>query len=485
MATPIPPNEARFTLDEVASACGGRVISAGGPVCGVSTDTRSVRPGNLFVALRGESFDAHRFLGPAVSSGAAALLVSDASAVPHGTPAVVAPDTLEALGALGEFHRDRWKALGGERTIVAIGGSAGKTTTQRAVAALLQELRPGEVHATPGNLNGLVGVPVTLLLLEPRHRLAVVEVGTDHRGEVARLARLLRPDAALLTLIAPEHTQGIGSLEDVAAEEGDLLAALAPEGTALGNGDDPRVAAAVVASPARRRLLYGSAPGCAVRLLARTPAGARASRLTIADSLPGGSGERTEEIPLLGEAGACAALAAFLAARVVVAGEVPPGTLARALARVAERQDGRLVPLEMPDGTVVLDDTYNSNPGSLGASLRTARELADALGRRLVLILGEMRELGPLSEPEHRAAGRAAAAVAPAGLVAVTGDARLLHEEAVAAGVASLLAASSAEAVAPARELVRPGDVVLVKGSRGVRMEAIVAALTGGTPPQR
>lgn len=473
MATPIPPNTAPFTPAEVARATGGTLVRDGRPLAGVSTDTRTLTPGALYVALRGESFDGHRFLPQAAAAGAGGVLISAAGDLPPAGAVVRVPDTRLALGALARFHRDRWAAAGSRR-VVAVGGSAGKTTTTRSIAALLDVLRPGEVLTTPGNLNNEVGLPMTLLLLDEHHHLAAVEIGTSHRGEIARLAAVARPDAALLTLIAPEHTEGIGTLDDVAEEEGDLYAALAAGGCAIGNGDDPRVAAQIERSPAARRVLYGFGEGCSLRALSREPRGLEGSVLrVVADG-----GDPVEyPVPLPGEAGALAALAALAAARALLDAPVPPEALRAALLRVAAVRDGRFATETLADGTVLLDDTYNSNTGSAKSSLKTARELADSLGRRLVLVLGEMREMGTLAAQEHEEVARAAVAAAPSVLVAVNGEAERFGSAAAAAGIPTAFFPSGEEAVPHVLEAVRPGDVVLVKASRGVRLETVASAL--------
>ena len=473
MATPIPPNAAHFTPAEVARATGGTLVRDGRPFVGVSTDTRTIAPGALYVALRGESFDGHRFLPQAAAAGAGGVLISTAGDLPPSGAVICVPDTRAALGGLGRFHRDRWAAVG-HRRVLAVGGSAGKTTTTRAIAALLDVLRPGEVHATPGNLNSDIGLPMTLLLLDEHHHLAAVEVGTSHRGEISQLAAIARPDFAVLTLIAPEHTEGIGTLDDVADEEGDLFAALPPEGCALGNGDDPRVATQIERSPAGRRILYGFGGNCRLRALAREPRGLSGSLVHV--SFDGGHPQEYE-VPLPGEAGTLAALAALAAAHALFDVAASPGALREALRRVAALRDGRFAVETLADGTILLDDTYNSNTGSAKSSLRTAREMADSLGRRLVVVLGEMRELGPLAAEEHDEVARAAVAAAPAVLVAVNGEAARFAAAASAAGIPASFYRSGEEAVPFVLESVRTGDVVLVKGSRGVRLETVAAAL--------
>lgn len=473
MATPIPTNQARFTPAEVARATGGSLVRDGRPLGSVSTDTRTISPGALYVALRGEAFDGHRFLPQAAAAGAGGVLISSAGDFPPTGSVIRVADTRVALGDLARHHRDRW-AASGVRKLVAVGGSAGKTTTTRAIAALFDVLRPGEVQSTPGNLNNDVGLPMTLLLLDEQHHLGVVEIGTSHRGEIARLAAVARPDVAVLTLVAPEHTEGIGTLEDVAEEEGDLLAALGADGVAIGNGDDPRVVAQVRRSPAARQVLYGFGEGCDLRALARDPRGLEGSVLRVASK---GGVPVDYDVPLAGEAGAFAALAALAAAHAVLGLEVPPEALREALVRVGSVRDGRFAPEVLADGTVLLDDTYNSNTGSARSSLQAARELADQLGRRLVLVLGEMREMGPLAAQEHDEVARLAVAAAPALLVAVNGEAVRFARAAAEAGLPSSFYETGEQAAPRVAQAVRPGDVVLVKASRGVRLETVASAL--------
>ena len=237
-SAPLPQNRAPFATAELAAACAGTWLrpATTDAILGVSTDTRAVAAGNAFVALAGERFDGHRFIDRAIAGGATVLIVERPVEAPAGVGVLQVGSTRAALGALAAHHRRRWPGR-----LLAIGGSAGKTTTRRAVAAVLAAHRPGAVHATEGNFNNDIGVPLTLLALAPHHEFAVIEIGTNHTGEVAALAALTRPDAALLTLIGAEHTEGLGSLEGVAQEEGDLFAALAAipgGGVAIGNADD-------------------------------------------------------------------------------------------------------------------------------------------------------------------------------------------------------------------------------------------------------
>lgn len=476
MATPIPQNLAPFTLDELARATGGRVLRDGPAVRGISTDSRTIAPGAAFVALVGERFDGHRFLDAAAQRGAAAFVVSREGALPPAGGVVLVEDGRAALGALARAHRDRWRAAAhpsGPRSIVAVGGSAGKTTTTRAIAALLAGADRGDVHATAGNLNNAIGLPMTLLGLEDRHRFAVVEIGTNQRGEVASLARIAGPDLAVLTSIGVEHTEGLGTLEDVAAEEGDLVAALSPEGAALGNGDDVMVVEQLARAGSSRRITYGFGERADVRITGRRPIGVRGSSVRIERG-----GEALElVVPLLGEAGALAVAAAIAVADEVLGERLSAERAARAVARLAPPGDGRLSVLELPGGVVVLDDSYNANPLSMRSSIKTAVEMAGALGKRLILLLGEMRELGALAAAEHDALGELVGAAHPAALIAVGGEAARIARAAEAAGVRAWFAADADAAAARALEIVEGGDLVLVKGSRGIRMERIVDVL--------
>src|SRR5438105_292277 len=221
MATAIPPNRAPFTPEEIATATGGRLVRGGGPSVGVFTDSRAVVHGAAFVAIGGERFDGHAFLAEVAGRGASALVVAKDGA-PEGPAVVRVDDTRRALGQMGRAHREKWSAAGA-RLLVAITGSAGKTTTKAVLAKVLGAAAPGAVHASAGNLNNDIGVPMTLFGLASEHRYAVVEVGTNARGEIGNLAAIALPNVAVLTLVAAAHTEGLGTLDDVAREKGALF----------------------------------------------------------------------------------------------------------------------------------------------------------------------------------------------------------------------------------------------------------------------
>lgn len=473
MSSAIPTNEARFTIEEVVRVTGGVQLRGGQTrVVGIRTDTREDLSHSAFVALCGERYDAHQFLAQAEHGGASLLLVERGKAdaflsQSEGTASVVAvDDTVRALGQLAARHRSQWKGR-----LVAIAGSAGKTTTRVVVQALLEGLRPGRVHATRGNFNNRIGVPMTLLALEDSHECGVVEIGTNQPGEVAELAHMSAPDLALLTLIDLEHTEGLGDLNGVEREEGALFEGLREGGTAIGNGDDERVAACVKRAVAKRRVTYGFGVKNDVFIENRSLDGPyrTAVELRLADRSLHVSTE------LLGPAGSLA-----VAAGVLVSEELFPKELDEASARAAlagVRSQGRSNVVALADNRWVVDDSYNSNPGSVKSSIACSKELAEWSGGRLYLVLGEMLELGKLSAREHESMGLLAARSGAEAAAFVCGDAEKSAEMAKIHGLEAEFFDRPRSVVPWLGPRLRPGDVVLVKGSRGVRAEVVVEGL--------
>jgi UDP-N-acetylmuramoyl-tripeptide--D-alanyl-D-alanine ligase len=477
MATPIPENRARFTLAEVARLAGGEL--AGDPalaITGVVTDSRAVAPGNLYVALKGERHDGQVFVPQAVQRGAAAVLVRERAALPRGVAAVIADDPLRAFGELAAFHRGRW---GGR--VVAITGSAGKTTTKELAFAALHAAG-ARVARSEGNLNNLVGTPASLLCLDERSELAVIEIGTSAPGEIARLSAICAPEIGVVTAVAPAHTAGLGTLERVAEEKAALLHALPEDGVAIYRAQEPAIAAQLERVRARRQLSFGEDAQASVRLV-RLVLGAEPA---MSCELRFAELSRTLrcELAMFGHGPALDAAAAMA----VVLAALGADALDAAAAGLSQVKPiaGRLRPLPGPGGALVLDDSYNANPASMRASIATALELARARGGRAVLVLGDMRELGDLSVSEHAAIGALAAQPDVAALIAcgkeMTAAAQAAREHTQdvkpAPSIAHLADPAAASALLP--PLLRPGDVVLVKGSRSMGMERIVAQLTAG-----
>jgi UDP-N-acetylmuramoyl-tripeptide--D-alanyl-D-alanine ligase len=474
MASAIPDNSARFTPEEVARITGGSLDGRGHETLhGVVTDSRADTRGKLFVALPGERYDGHDYVSAALRGGARALLVErELADVP--VPVVRVSSTLAALGALAHEHRSRW---GGR--LVGVAGSAGKTTTRVAVAAALDAIVPGSVHFARGNLNNLIGVPLVLLGLLPEHRYAVVEIGTNAPGEVAALTRMAAPDAGILTLIGLEHSQGLGSIERIEAEEASLFETLSERAVCVGNADDERVRRRLSQVGARRRVSYGFGADADYRIVSRDEGSVSSSRLVLARA----SGQLELSTPFVGRPGAYAVAAALAAAESVTSASVEPGALEAALARLGPLESGRLTPIHLDNGVLLLDDSYNSNPVSLRSSVSTAHEIAQARAGQLVLVLGEMRELGDESPRLHREAGEKLLDFTVAALVSLGGEARWLLDPFERVGVPTLSLEPQAAAEWLSRNL-RPRDVVLVKASRGVRAERVVEALVERTRRQ-
>ncbi|MEM1032591.1 MAG: UDP-N-acetylmuramoyl-tripeptide--D-alanyl-D-alanine ligase [Myxococcota bacterium] len=476
MSTPIPPNDARFALDEVLAVTGGRIEGPVGPnhrgFCGVGTDSRRLRPGEIFVALRGERHDGHAFVAAAAAAADQGLILVDRDAPPlppaSRVTRVRVADTLVALGALAARHLGRWRE-GGRRRVLAVTGSAGKTTTKAAMGAILSEVAPGAAHVTRGNLNNRIGVPLTILGLEAQHRFAVLEMGTSEQGEIPALARLGAPDVAMVTLISDAHTEGLGGIEGVRREKLAMFGE-APRGAIrIGNADDARVRAGL-APYGRRAIGYGTDPEARYRVVGRGLAGAlQRTELLVDDRhLPVAA-------PLYGAVGALSVAGAVAGVEALLE---RPVTSAQIEAGLRHFDAGRRFQIREVGALKVIDDSYNANPASCAASLETAAELAGAEGRALVAVLGEMRELGEESPGLHRRLGVEAARRCRH-VIAVGGDARHLAEGAREAGAAAVFVEDAEAAVAPLRErLEQPADLmVLVKASRSIRAERVVEAL--------
>jgi UDP-N-acetylmuramoyl-tripeptide--D-alanyl-D-alanine ligase len=474
MATPIPENQAEFTAPEVALATGGVLTREGHEkrsTVGLVTDTRAVRPGSLFVALVGATVDGHRFLGDALAHGASLLVVRKGTSVPPSAEVdvVEVSDTLIAWGDLAKAHLRRWRQGEGLHRTVAITGSTGKTTTKELTAALLR--RAGSCHSTAGNLNNRIGVPAVALGVVASTRFAVFEVGMSEPGEIAALTRIVEPDVAVLLNVGVAHAGGVGGTRaDVGHEKGAIFEQLAPAGTAVVNLDD-EVAAEQAKRSRARVMTFGTHENADYRLVSRTSLGAWGSKMTIQRG-----GERFEVIlPLLGEGAAIDGLAALAAAESAIGKTLALADIEGALAE-CRPAGGRALPKSLGDDILAIDDTYNANPQSMRAALETLAELGKG-GRRKVAVLGEMRELGSIAEAEHTALGDA---LAQAGVALAIGCGGLIGralDRAASLGVAVAHAQSTEEAAEFALRDVRPGDVVLLKGSRTIQVEQVLKAL--------
>lgn len=438
----------RFALSEVAGIVGGELLGADVPVDGVSTDSRTLAAGELFVPLIAER-DGHEFIGAAVAAGASACLARrdrlDGLRPPE-IPLVVVSDTDAALRALGAAARAR---LGGR--VVAITGSVGKTSTKDLLAAALRSI--GAVRASPASFNNAIGVPLTLLGATGTEWALVVEIGANAPGEIADLAALARPDVGVVTAVAAAHTEAFGTVDGVAREKGELVAALDPPGAAVLNADDPRVAAMAARTEAQV-VTYGFERGDV-----RAGGVALDGELRASFELVTPWGRAPVRLRAAGLHTAHNALAAAAAALVL---GVDVAAVAAGLGR-AELSPWRMAVGTSPAGALVINDAYNANPASAAAALRA---LAAAPARRRVAVLGVMAELGDRHDTEHAAV---------AALAAELGIELLAVDEAAYGPKPVPDAAAALAALGP----LGTGDAVLIKGSRVAGLERLAAALIG------
>jgi UDP-N-acetylmuramoyl-tripeptide--D-alanyl-D-alanine ligase len=452
-----------WTVRELAEFCGGELT---GPaqvrISGVSSDTRSLARGELFAALRGESHDGHRFVPAALAAGAAALLVSEKLEADPGVPVIHVPDTIKALGDLARAHRARFAG-----PVVAITGSNGKTTTKELCAAVL-EAAGQRVRRTPGNLNNHIGLPLSVLRLARGDSALVVELGMNHPGEIDYLAGIASPSVGTITNVAPAHLGPMGSIDAIARAKGELFDRIRADGTAVVNLDDARV---VEQSRrfAGRKLGFGRAEA----------ADFRAEQVAFEDGRPrfelvGPPGRAGVHFGIAGvhlvEDALCAAAAAWATGRLT---DLTP--IASAFERFCG-VPGRAAERLTAAGVRVIDDTYNANPHSVAAALRT---LAGLRGRgRAFAVLGDMFELGDDAPALHAECGVQAARAGVSLLIGMGPLSEHLVRGAREAGLADVVhTGDPREAAARVRERARAGDVVLVKGSRGMQMERVVREL--------
>ena len=441
-------------LSEAAAAIGGRLAGADAAFDAVSSDTRTVRAGDLFVALRGERYDGHAFLDKAREAGAAAALIDRAHGAECALPTIVAEDTRRALGALARAWRARFSPA-----LIAVAGSNGKTTVKEMLASILRR-HAGEtaVLATEGNLNNDIGLPLTLLRLRAAHRWCAIELGMNHRGEIRYLAGIAQPTVALVNNAQREHLEFMNSVEEVAAENASVFDALPAHGVAVVNADDAQAAYFRRAAGARRVVDFGLEAAATVagshvlkplssEIVIRTATGETGAALAI----PGLHNVRN----------------ALAAAACAYAAGVDLKSIGEGLSAFRP-YTGRLQVKQTASGAILLDDTYNANPDSV----RAAIDVLAACAPPTVLVLGDMGEVGPQGSQFHREVGAYAAARGVSSLLALGEATRDCVE---AFGASGRHFSSVEELVSNVR-----GRSILVKGSRFMRMERVVRALTAG-----
>jgi UDP-N-acetylmuramoyl-tripeptide--D-alanyl-D-alanine ligase len=448
-------------LSEIAAALGvtplrpenGRDVT----VDAIVTDSRKVDFGALFAALPGSQVDGHDFAPAAVQMGAVALLVQRRLVLPgeRAVPQLVVADVLVALGTLARLLRERLDPV-----VVGITGSNGKTTVKEMVSSILK--RQGSVLATRGNYNNELGVPLSLFALEPKHRYAVLELGASKPGDIRYLAAIAQPDVAVVTNIGPAHLGGFGSIEGAARTKGEIYEQLPPGGCAVINADEPWVDLWRGLNRADTVITFGTESGPGSGPAIRLEGNEERPRIVT----PAGAFEFQPALP-----GRHNLLNALAATAVGLALGVGLDDI-RAGLEAVQPVPGRLNFIESAQGWTVIDDTYNANPASLYSALQV---LAGMQGTAW-LVLGDMKELGSQSPKMHREVGDAARAMGVSRLFA-TGDMSVHTVDAFGEG--ALHFASREELAEAVRRSLRPGINCLVKGSRSMGMEAVVAAITG------
>jgi UDP-N-acetylmuramoyl-tripeptide--D-alanyl-D-alanine ligase len=441
-------------LSDVASELHAELTGEDSAFLGVTTDSRNVEAGQLFVALQGPRFDGHDFLEQAASRGVAGAIVSRPGAA--SIPLIRVANTLRALGSLAGHWRRRFTL-----PVIGVTGSAGKTTVKEMVAAILRQR--GAVLATAGNLNNEIGVPLTLFGLAQRHRYAVIEMGANHPGEIGRLCSIVAPEIGLVTLAGASHLEGFGTIEGVARGKGEMFECMPPSGTAIINVDDCYADLWRKMAAPRRVVTFGLGPGAdyTARMLRQSEDGG-----ALMFRFQGPQGDAAIRLPLAGRHNVVNALAAAAAALTAGAtvDDVRAGlALTRAVA-------GRMQMLRAASGAQVIDDTYNANP----RSVRAALDFLCTLEGRPWAVLGDMGELGEKADRLHREIGEYARSVGIQRLFAL--GAHSLHTvRGFGAGAAHF---DDVGTLVEALRAALGGDVnLLIKGSRMMLMETVVDQL--------
>jgi UDP-N-acetylmuramoyl-tripeptide--D-alanyl-D-alanine ligase len=438
----------RMTLGEIASITGGRLVraDAGTEVTGpVEYDSRTIAPGGLFVAFQGENVDGHDFAAAAIDAGAAGVLGTRDT----GRPGILVEDPLGALARLARAVLDRLPDL----TVVGLTGSSGKTTTKDYIGQLLS--RVGPTVAPTGSLNNELGHPYTVLKATPDTKFLVLEMGARGIGHIRHLAEVAPPRIGVVLNVGAAHIGEFGSVEGTAKAKGELVEALPADGTAILNADDPLVAAAA-GRTAARVVRFGESAGADVR----------ATGVTV-DDRGRAAYQLNGRAVRLGVVGRHQVSNTLAAAAVALEAGMAPDEVAAALGELGIKSARRMDVYDRPDGVTVIDDSYNANPSSTAAALRALAALGR--GRRTVAVLGYMAELGAYEVEGHADVGRLAAELGVDRLIAVAGNA-----EPILAGAATVRSwtgqatavPDQATAIAVLHADLRPGDVVLVKGSR-------------------
>lgn len=448
---------AEFTLDEILTATGGKLAGQEyqKSFTGVSTDTRTLKPGSLFIALKGEKFDGHDYIVRAVDSGAAGVVIGKKDVyVPERTTAILVDDPLSAYQRLARFHRQRFSI-----PVVAITGSNGKTTTKDMVAAVLSSRM--KVLKTEANYNNDVGLPLTLLNINKQHEVAVVEMGMRALGEIRRLAEVALPTIGVVTNVGETHIEILGSVENIATAKGELVEIVGNDGLVILNADNPFVRAMEKKTSARL-VFFGFEGGADVRAENLV-----ASDRQISFECVSQKGTFPVVVPAPGKHNAYNALAAIAVGLELGLSPAEINSGLESFLPSAMR-----LHVETFGDYTVINDAYNASPMSMAAAAETLAYIAKG---RKIAVLGDMLELGDVAVDAHRRVGEKLAEEGIQVVVTVGKLAKYIAEAALDSGVDVTVACQTHdEAQEALRKLMRPGDTILIKGSRGMKMETIL-----------
>jgi UDP-N-acetylmuramoyl-tripeptide--D-alanyl-D-alanine ligase len=452
-----------LTLEEISQAVGGRLEGPGNlKVRGYSIDTRTLNPSELFFAIKGPRFDGHEFVRQAFEKNAAAVVVERSVEGVGQRPVIRVSSAIEALQNLARDVRRRWG-----KPIIGVTGSAGKTTTKEMIAAVLG--KKFTVLRSVGNLNNEFGLPLCLLRVERYQNIGVLEMGMSAKGEIRKLASIAEPNEGVVTNVNPVHLEFFKSVDEIAEAKAELIEGLHDPKVAYLNNDDSRVRA-MAQRFSGKLVAYGVKSSASFKVQQIQDLGLDGTSFTVRH----GNQEHQFVLPLLGQHNVANAVAAIA---VATTHEVPYEQIREALAEMKpEKMRGQVV--KFREGFAVIDDCYNSNPKALSEMIRFVGRLQGY--QRKILVAGEMLELGPEGPELHRECGREAAKASLASIIAVQGQATEILEGALTAGMDRSRLKFARDAVQAGdllARMVKKGDVVLIKGSRGVKLEQVLNTL--------
>ncbi|MDF2529394.1 MAG: murF [Gammaproteobacteria bacterium] len=445
-----------MSLGQLSKAIGAEYYGKDIPMTGVSIDSRSLKPGEMFVAVKGEHMDGHQYAEQAIKAGASALMTDHR--LDLGVPEIVVKDTLLGLGQLANTWRKQFNI-----PVIGLTGSYGKTSTKELIAAILSQIAP--TLATVGNLNNAYGVPLTLLRLRPEHKFAVIEMGTNSRGEIAYVTKIAEPSICLITSIGACHLEGLGSLEGVSSEKSDIFLGLPPNGVAVVNTDERFAESWSKKIDKRHKVTYGLHHKAEV-MAQHVHFGPEGASFDLLSPI----GNQAVAIPLIGEHVVYNALAAAAAS---LAAGASLQDVAKGLALVSPVK-GRFNPHTLRNGTILIDDTYNASFDAVENAIKT---LSHFPGKK-IFVMSNMRELGQYAAEYHSKMGKLAKD-ANIDLLFLFGEKHLIDHTLAACDARARYFSTKAELIMALKPELGPDTMVLVKGSRSNAMEDIVNNILG------